>query len=138
MARLCRVCQHPKREEIDLALLLHRDAYQAIAGRYGIVKSSLQRHEQAHLKMSWEKSKELSAMLSSSNLLDKLGQWHERMEQQYANADAAGNVLAAVATARTGISALESIAKRTIDIDDNEQRFQALEEALKKLRGGEA
>jgi hypothetical protein len=99
---------------------------------------SVRRHAHYHLGATVAASKELQAMLSANNLLDKLGEWHERMEQQYANADAAGNVLAAVATARTGISAIESFAKRTIDIDDNEQRFQALEEALKKLQGEEA
>ena len=77
-------------------------------------------------------------MLSAQNLLEKLGQWHERMEEQYAHADAAGNVMAAVATARTGISAFESFAKRTIDIDDQRGTFpgarSGAEEAAR--RGG--
>jgi hypothetical protein len=65
-------------------------------------------------------------MLSGENLLEKLGQWHERMEQQYANADAAGNVMGTVATARTGIAAIESFAHIGV-LSDVERRLAALE-----------
>jgi hypothetical protein len=50
MARLCTVCKHPQRRAIDAALLLHAAGYQAIAGHFGLVKSSLQRHEAVHLR----------------------------------------------------------------------------------------
>jgi hypothetical protein len=65
-------------------------------------------------------------MLSAENLLEKLGEWHERMEQQYANADAAGNVVATVATARTGIQAIESFSRIGV-MSDIEKRLAALE-----------
>lgn len=135
--RLCSCCQHLDRATIDERLVMYSAAYRRIAREYHVDESSVRRHAHRHLGATVANSKELSAMLSAQNLLEKLGQWHERMEEQYAHADAAGNVLAAVATARTGISAIESFAKRTIDIDDHEARFQALEETLKKLQGGE-
>jgi len=86
----------------------------------------MRRHAEIHLRLSWEQSKELHAMLSAENLLDKLGQWHERMEQQYAHADEAGNIAGTVATARTGIQAIESYAKIG-PLSDIEQRLAALE-----------
>jgi hypothetical protein len=106
--------------------MLHTAGYRDLARRYGLDKSSLMRHQRAHLTMSWELSKELNAMLSGDNLLEKLGQWHERMEQQYTNADAAGNIGAAVATARTGIAAIESFAHIGV-LSDVERRLAALE-----------
>jgi hypothetical protein len=126
MGRLCTICTHPKRDQIDTALLLHIEPYRTLAARYRLTKQSLKRHESSHLRMSWEKSKELHAMLSAENLLDKLGQWHERMEQQYAHADEAGNIAGTVATARTGIQAIESYAKIG-PLADIEQRLAALE-----------
>ena len=50
-------------------------------------------------------------MLQADNLLESLGKWHARMEQQYEKADKADNIMATVATARTGIAAIESFAK---------------------------
>jgi hypothetical protein len=76
--------------------------------------------------MTLERSKELQAMLSGENLLDKLGKWHERMEEQYAHADAQGSILGAVATARTGIAAIESFA-RIGPLSDIERRLADVE-----------
>lgn len=115
MSRLCTVCNHPQRQEIDLALFKHATGYRDIARRYGLDKSSLLRHERNHLNLTWELSKGIQAMLSGDNLLEMLGKWHERMEQQYQNADASANIMAAVATARTGISAIESFARITVE-----------------------
>jgi hypothetical protein len=104
MGRHCTICHHPHRDDIDLALMLHEGTYRRIAARYGVAETSLRRHEHDHLGMSLKLSKGRDAMLSAEKLLDKLGEWHERMEQQYAKADAAGSVLGAVATARAAIA----------------------------------
>jgi hypothetical protein len=108
MTRLCTVCAHPKRQEIDVALMLHSAPYRVLAGRYGLRMSSLQRHEQSHLRSTLQHSQELQAMLSATNLREELGKWHKRMKRQYRNADAQGDVMATVATARVGIAAIES------------------------------
>jgi hypothetical protein len=92
-------------------------SYRTLAARYGLSYGGVRRHEHNHLNLSWELSKGIQAMLSGDNLLEMLGKWHERMEQQYANADASANIMGAVATARTGISAIESYARITVETE---------------------
>lgn len=131
----CRTCAHPQRQEIDRALLLHIASYRKMAARYGLSDKGLRDHEQNHLGLSWELSKELQAMLSAQNLLAKLGEWHQRMEDQYANADATGEIQAAVATARVGIQAIESFARITQDAEI-ERKLNEIEARLNTMHGG--
>jgi hypothetical protein len=131
MSRLCEACRHSQRQEIDVALLLHTASYDRIAARFGLSFSGVRRHERHCLGRSYALAEELKAMLSAENLLDQLGKWHERMEEQYQNADATGNISAAVATARTGIAAIESFAKLGPMVEF-EQRLAALEEETRK------
>jgi hypothetical protein len=100
MTRLCTVCTHPQREQIDAALLEHIAGYRGIAGRFGVNDTSLQRHAETHLRELIQHSKELRRMLAAGNLAAQLGKWHERMEAQYAKADQAGNILGAMASGR--------------------------------------
>jgi hypothetical protein len=124
---LCTICAHLQRSDIDLALTLHRASYRAIAHHYGVTKPAIQRHERAHLATSLKQSQELQAMLSNDNLLAKLGEWHDRMEEQYKAATAAGEIMPAVATARVGIQAIESFS-RIGQMSDLEARIKALED----------
>ncbi len=54
-------------------------------------------------------------MLSAENLLQQVSVWHTRMEELYAKADHNGEILAAVATARAAIPAIESFHKISAD-----------------------
>jgi hypothetical protein len=91
-----------------VAILLHRQGFRVIGARFGVAATSLQRHERNCLRRSFERSKELNDMLRAETLLGELGNWHQKMLEQYGHADSAGNIMAAVATARTGIQAIES------------------------------
>jgi hypothetical protein len=136
MGRHCSVCTHPQRNEIDLAVLLHQEGFRVIAARYKVAATSLQRHEAKCLRTSWELSKGLNAMLQGETLLDELGKWHQKMLEQYGHADAAGNIMAAVATARTGIQAIESfshIAEKNEVAKQLEEIQSELEEVRERL-----
>ena len=128
MPRLCTVCSHPQRQEIDQALMEHSVGYRGVAKRFGVHPASVYRHQYDHLRGMVQQSEELRRMLATDNLTDNLAKWHRRMERQYRKADAAGNVLSAVATARTGIAAIEAFS-RIGALGDLEQRVQALEAA---------
>jgi transposase-like protein len=49
MPRRCTICDHPRRAEIDRALLRNEDGYRSIAKRFAISESALFRHRQGHL-----------------------------------------------------------------------------------------
>jgi hypothetical protein len=46
--RACTVCQHPKRFEVEKGLV-EGQSYRVLAGRFGLSRSALGRHQQAHL-----------------------------------------------------------------------------------------
>ena len=48
MSRKCSCCEHPKIIEINAALL-NGDSIRDVSGRYGLAKSSVQRHKKDHL-----------------------------------------------------------------------------------------
>jgi hypothetical protein len=127
MSRLCSVCQHPQREAIDLALALHDGGYRDIARRFHSSRSSLCRHERKCLRSSWGEARKVNAMLRADTLLEELGAWHARMLDQYDHADAAGNITAAVATAKVGIQAIESFSRIGV-MSELEKRLAQLEQ----------
>ena len=49
MGRPCTICRHPKREEIDRALVRNEAGYRTVAARFGISASALFRHKREHL-----------------------------------------------------------------------------------------
>lgn len=135
MGHLCRACQHPKRQEIDMELLTHAASYRRMAARYGLSDKGLRHHEQTHLRISWELSKGLQAMLSAQNLLTKLGEWHQRMEQQYQNADAMGEIATTATVARVALQAIERFHAITLDTDI-ERKLAEIEKRLAATEGG--
>jgi hypothetical protein len=47
--RRCTVCYHPRREEIDAALVAGDDSFATLADRFALTTTSIQRHNQAHV-----------------------------------------------------------------------------------------
>lgn len=68
MARTCTVCTHPKRDEIDAALIA-QEPIRDIAGRTGTTKSALDRHRQ-HVAAGLVKAKEAKETARADSLLD--------------------------------------------------------------------
>lgn len=70
MPRVCTVCTHPKRDEIDLALL-EGQALRNIAERYGLSATALHRHKD-HLPGRLAEAHEAHEAVSAGTLLDRL------------------------------------------------------------------
>lgn len=121
--RKCECCRHPKVQDINAALVMG-GSFRYVSVRFGVSAMSAHRHLHFCIPDLARQSKELQAMLSADNLTEKLGRWHERMEEQYRNAVATGNIMAAVSVARTGIAAIESFSRLGV-VDDMEQRLLA-------------
>lgn len=113
IGRPCEGCRlpQPRRAELDAALMVHAAGYQAVADRFGLSYGATRRHAIGCLARECARSKEVTEMLNAENLLAKLGEWHDRMQDQYHKADVSGEIMAAVATARTGIQAIESFSR---------------------------
>jgi hypothetical protein len=136
MGRLCTVCTHPERQEIDLALLRHAESYRAIAIRYGMPRSNLINHQNNHLRITWEVSKGLQAMLSGDNLLDKLSALDEQTLEMLAEARHGGDLRTALTAVRESRGNIEAFS-RIGPMSDIERRLDRLEHGDRDDTGNE-
>ena len=66
--RPCTICRHPRRSEIDLALVGDKSGFQAIADRFGVSYHALQRHKNGnhvHRALDTEQTLEVLQNLST-------------------------------------------------------------------------
>lgn len=126
MPRLCTICCHPQREEIDLALARHAEGYRGIARRYGVDDNALQRHERSHLHTSFAQLQEAHAMLSATNLLARLASLDEQTLELLAEARASADLRAALLAVRESRGNLEAYSRIGV-AGELERRIAALE-----------
>jgi transposase-like protein len=135
MPRLCSICAHPQRTAIDAALLRHAASYRGIASQFHVDDESLRRHEHRHLRLSWQLSKELGAMLSADNLLTELAKLLDETWAILTDAKRQGDVGHALAAIREGRGNVEAYAKLGA-LGDLEARLRALEAANDQQQKG--
>jgi transposase-like protein len=68
--RVCTVCTHAKRAEIDAALL-SGEPYRRVAQRYGTSATALHRHRE-HIPSQLVKAREVAEAVEAGTLLDRL------------------------------------------------------------------
>lgn len=96
----CTVCAHPEREAVDEALV-SGDSNRATASRYGLTRSSVDRHRKAHLSAALVKIQQQRESLRETSLAD-------RLEANIARLEA---ILAASADVRAFVAANAEIRK---------------------------
>lgn len=91
----CSVCTHPKRSEIDLFLL--RSSVRRTAARYGLSKSAVQRHREAHipeLLAAGEQILERRLALAAPKLRTRLEEIHTETDDFYRSTKGVENAVA--------------------------------------------
>jgi hypothetical protein len=71
MSRTCTICNHPEREEINVALL-GPDSFRKIAARWSVSKTALLRHKADHLPAEIVRAAAVKEEISGGRLLDRL------------------------------------------------------------------
>jgi hypothetical protein len=71
MPRVCTICSHEKRSEIDAALLAD-EPYRHIAARFGTSTGALQRHRAEHLPVAMVKAQEAAEVAQADALTTEL------------------------------------------------------------------
>jgi hypothetical protein len=127
MSLKCSICSNAQVAAINLDILKGQLSLRGVARQYGVGDDSLLRHAHNCLAQTIRQSKELSTMLQASNLCEQLSIWHDRMDEQYAKADAAGNFNAVIGIARTAVSTIDAYAKIRVT-SELEQRVNDLEQ----------
>ena len=74
MPRVCSICVHPKRKDIDRALTERSASNRRIATQYGVNESAIRGHKTNHLKDRLLKAAERDEQADIRNALDVVGQ----------------------------------------------------------------
>jgi hypothetical protein len=111
MPRKCTVCAHKERATKDRLLVRQVRANRAIALRYGLIHTSLQRHRENHLPAKLAKAEAASELARSDQLLAELRDLHERTRLMLEDAEAAGDLKTALGAVREARGCLELLAR---------------------------
>ena len=120
MARHCTICASEHRDEIDRALVLGESSY-AIASRFAVSASAVQRHSKRHVSPS------LTAMHSAeladrhASLLDRIEGLILRAEQLFLSAAAEGKFSQSLDALVELRRQLELLGKATGELNDRPQ-----------------
>jgi hypothetical protein len=118
--RVCSICSHPQRPEIDRALLAS-EPERAIAGRYGVSRAALGRHR-AHIAAAVQAQQAMTV----ERLLCDLADLQQRALALLAKAEDAGDLRAALAAVREVRGVIETGAK-LIETSELRKRVEDLE-----------
>jgi hypothetical protein len=117
MARTCTVCRHPKRAEIDAALI-RSESFRDVAGRFGTSKSALERHRTTCLPVHLLKAKDEADVQSASALVKELRELAKKT----------GLVLSRAMRQKDGELALKAIARLERQLELKARLLGELEE----------
>lgn len=110
MPKLCPVCVHEKRQEIEKALLGNA-MLPELAQRFSLAKWSLYHHKHRHIPKALLKAQAAREIAKADTLLDQVKQLQAKALELLAKAEAAGNLRAAIQGIREARGCLELLAK---------------------------
>ena len=116
MARTCTICRHAERASIDQALV-RGASLRDIAGRYGLSKSSVERHQAEHLPALLVKGQAAEEMTQADRLLAEVRHLQATAHRLLLAAEAAGDLRTALLGVREARGNLELLAKLTQQLD---------------------
>jgi hypothetical protein len=109
MSQLCSICIHPDREAIDQELISGTPV-RDIAGRYGIGKSSINRHKK-HIPGALVKAQEAGDVVRGDTLLKQVRELHQRAQGITSKAEQSGDLKTALQGIREVRGCLELLGR---------------------------
>ena len=107
MPRICQICAHNRREEIERAILSGQ-SLSAIAALFRVSPDALQRHKQSHLPDKLAKAQEAKTVLEADGLLREIAELREKLRRGLAEAEQAGSGAGIIAFAKEYRNTLET------------------------------
>jgi hypothetical protein len=120
MPRVCSVCSHPDRAEIDRAALAGT-SYRAITRQYGIGKDAVLRHKADHLLAELVKAQEVKELADAETLVGEAKRYKARVAGIMDAAETGGDYKVAISAANSIRGYLDLLAKLAGLIDSRPQ-----------------
>ena len=115
MPRKCSICTHGEREAIDLALV-SRESYRAVARRFDVSRSAVERHKRTHIPQSLMKAAEAEELVRADDLLAHVSALQKRALTILEEAENGGDLRTALLAIREARSCIELLAKLVGDL----------------------
>src|SRR5215203_273642 len=119
MPRACTICAHKDRHTIDRALVGGEEALRTISDRFGVSKSALIRHKDAHLPAALIKARKAEEVVRADELLSQVRDLQGRTLSILTASEEAGELRTALAAIREARGNLELLAKLLGELNDS-------------------
>ncbi len=124
MPRVCKVCGHKKRAEIDEAII-RGESIRGIAKRYGFSPASMQRHKE-HIPPVLAKAHEAQEVVRADDLLGKLAGLEEDARRIGQKAENKKDLRTALSAVRELSRIIELLARLRGEIQENQVTVNVL------------
>ena len=111
MARLCSICSHSSREEIDRLLVEGSTPNTKIATIFAVSEASIRRHKREHLPQELAKAQEASEVVQADSLFEQAKKLEEKAWSLLCRAENEGDLRAAFQGIRACKDSLELFAR---------------------------
>ena len=117
MPRSCTLCEHPKREEIDRALV-GETSNLSVSSVFGVSESAVRRHKANHLPATLAKAHGAGEAARGDDLLEQVGDLQRRALAILELAERTGELRTALSAIREARGNLELLAKLLGELDE--------------------
>jgi DNA-binding transcriptional ArsR family regulator len=117
MPRVCTVCSHPQRPEIDRALVAGELSFRNIAERFGTSPTALTRHKKEHVPVSLAKAQEAAATADADDLLQQIKDLRNRALAILGKAEQSGDYRTALMGIREARACVETLMEVEGELD---------------------
>ncbi len=117
MPRSCTVCEHPKRGEIDRALV-GETSNLSVSSLFGVSESAVRRHKANHLPATLAKAEEAKEASRAGDLLGQVRALQGKTLGILLRAEGAGDLRTALGAIREARGNVELLAKLSGELDE--------------------
>src|SRR3712207_9430279 len=117
MPRSCTLCEHPRREEIDRALV-GDSSNLSISSLFGVSESAVRRHKANHLPAKLVMAQAAEEVAQADDLLEQVRDLQGRALAILGKAESAGDLRTALGAIREARGNLELLAKLLGELDE--------------------
>ena len=121
MPRLCTICTHPQREEIDKALVEGKLPNTTISSLFGVTEAALRRHKANHLPEQLVKAKGAKEASQAEDLLDQVKGLRNKAYAILVKAEEKSDLRTALSAIKEARACLELLAKLIGELDERPQ-----------------
>lgn len=125
MPRKCSSCSHPKRADIDQALV-NDESLRKIAEKFSLKITSVHRHKKSHLPAFLTKAVDAEEIIRADDLLAQVRNLQTKALSILAKAEAAGDLKIALQAIREARGNLELLARLLGELQEQSQTVNVL------------